>query len=578
MKNNKGFTIVELIVSFSLVMIVMIYLLKTILVVGNKENELLTLQEYTVVEANLLKDIYTDIKKTNSSEVKIQDLNDGIYIEGVGKQIEFDKENNSIIYGDVIYELPEGVKLADKSYTVESISDSNIVSLNNTFNIGKINLNVNNKLKSIKIVHQFFDKSSAEKTLYKEIILNGTDPVLSDNLVPVTIDNDGTVKKADLYSNWYSYANKRWANAVILENPNQTYTEGQVIPEANIESYFVWIPKYKYKLFDLGNYNSYIEGKPTTASNAKTIDIVFGTTNTSDSNEGECTTPGTSGGTGNCAVNKYMTHPAFLAFNTNGLWVGKFETTGTIDNLSVKPGLASLRSQTAKSMFDAAYNYKTTNESHAMKNTEWGAVAYLSHSKYGINKEVNINNNSNRLTGYSAVVEPTCYTIASSDCNKFGTTSDITLPYNTSTGYKASTTGNITGIYDISGGVHEYIASYIEGKYGSSGYTSDPITNYTNGEKYFDKYKDASTWASFNNRILGDATGEMGPFYFYEDNDQHRNHNNWYTDSAHIIYSGAPWFFRGCTYTGGILAGQFHFANYSGQSDGAIGFRLVLTK
>ena len=47
-------------------------------------------------------------------------------------------------------------------------------------------------------------------TVYKEAILNGTDPVLSGNLIPVTISNDGTVRQADLNSKWYSYAEKKW--------------------------------------------------------------------------------------------------------------------------------------------------------------------------------------------------------------------------------------------------------------------------------------------------------------------------------------------------------------------------------
>ena len=51
---------------------------------------------------------------------------------------------------------------------------------------------------------------------YKETILNGTDPVLEEPLIAVTIDNDGTVRKASLANEWYSYENKEWANAVIL--------------------------------------------------------------------------------------------------------------------------------------------------------------------------------------------------------------------------------------------------------------------------------------------------------------------------------------------------------------------------
>ncbi len=66
-------------------------------------------------------------------------------------------------------------------------------------------------------------------TTYTEGILNGTDPVLKDELVPITIDNDGTVKKANLESEWYSYANKEWANAVILEDQYDSLnTQGKV--------------------------------------------------------------------------------------------------------------------------------------------------------------------------------------------------------------------------------------------------------------------------------------------------------------------------------------------------------------
>ena len=51
---------------------------------------------------------------------------------------------------------------------------------------------------------------------YIEPLLNGTDPVLEDPLIPVTIEDDGIVKKADLSSEWYDYETKQWANTVIL--------------------------------------------------------------------------------------------------------------------------------------------------------------------------------------------------------------------------------------------------------------------------------------------------------------------------------------------------------------------------
>ena len=76
-------------------------------------------------------------------------------------------------------------------------------------------------------------------------------------------------------------------------------------------------------------------------------------------------------------------------------------------------------------MFIASYNYNRNLDSHMMKNTEWGVVAYLSHSKYGINSEININNNSNYITGYSAV-DGTNQTVYP---RTYGTDSSVTLPY-----------------------------------------------------------------------------------------------------------------------------------------------------
>ena len=72
---------------------------------------------------------------------------------------------------------------------------------------------------------------------YKESILNGTDPVLKDPLIAVTIDSDGVVRKASLANEWYSYEKKNWANAVILFDENETYEDGEIIPEEKIESY-----------------------------------------------------------------------------------------------------------------------------------------------------------------------------------------------------------------------------------------------------------------------------------------------------------------------------------------------------
>ena len=546
----------------------------------------------TILKSNELNLIFTGIKEITANNMIPGDsftktftventsnraVDYNIYMENITNEF-----NEDLVYtledttGSVISETPLPVTNKDKSYLKTGISiDANTIK---TYTL-KITFKNTDEPQNDYQGKTFkgtlgIDTKKINKE-YKEVLLNGTDPVLSDNLVPVTLADDGTVTKADINTEWYKYEDKKWANAVILTDENKTYNNGDTIPEDNIESYFVWIPKYSYQIFNLGTTDGYTSGKPTT-SNAKEIQIKFGTTNTNDSNNGECTTPMTSGASGNCKVGDYMTSPAFISMNTNGLWVAKFETTGSTTNITVKPNQTSLRNINVKTIFETAYNYKRDNDSHMMKNTEWGAVAYLSHSKYGINTEVRINNNSNYITGYAAT--------DSSDQSKYpgtyGTDASVTLPYNTSTGYKASTTGNITGIYDMSGGAWEYMASLRSGTYKDSGFDSSSLKSYNSN--YYDAYDGISATTTYSKRILGDATGEMGAFYNYKESDgSNYFHNAWYADGSHFVESSKPWFCRGGAYNNGALAGQFDFGHDTGGVPGAsgdFGLRLVLTK
>jgi hypothetical protein len=207
-----------------------------------------------------------------------------------------------------------------------------------------------------------------------------------------------------------------------------------------------------------------------------------------------------------------------------------------------------------------------------MKNTEWGAVAYLSISNYGINKEININNNTNRITGFSAVVS----TNQTDYPGTYGYDSNVTLPYNTETGYQASTTGNISGIYDMNGGSHEYVAAYKSGRLKNSGF--DTFPEITFGNKYLDLYPTNSSYTSYNNRILGDATGELGPFHSYQDGDgNYRTHNSWWSDYSYFTDSDVPWIARGGTCSNGIISGQLATHRDTGEAYITITFRIVLS-
>ena len=444
-----------------------------------------------------------------------------------------------------------------------------------------LGLLANRKLVLDKLKHNVSSSLNNEEiyvNVYKDYVLNGADPIISGDLIPVIITNTGTVLKASLYTEWYNYANKNWANAIILKDKNASYKDGEEIPFDNIESYFVWIPKYSYKIFNLGNYTSAItvDSKPS-ESVAQEIEIKFGTSNTKDEIDGECTTPMLSGESGNCKVGDYMTHPAFISMDTTGLWVAKFETTGTTDSINVLPNQTSLRNINVKAMFELSYNYNRSLDSHMMKNTEWGAVAYLSHSKYGINSEIRINNSGTYTTGCAATVPALNYVGKSQTDHSEGYYNDCENAYNTQVGVLASTTGNISGIYDMSGGAYEYMASYRSNTLGSSGFDSTNILNYDN--KYFDVYSADSTVTSYNKRILGDAIGELGPFYYYKDSDNvQRYHSTWDTDNADFVDSSYPWLNRGGDYYHGVIAGSFASNRDTGVAYNYISFRLVLTK
>ena len=107
-----------------------------------------------------------------------------------------------------------------------------------------------------------------------------------------------------------------------------------------------------------------------------------------------------------------------------------------------------------------------------------GAVAYLTQSVYGRNKEeITINN---YYTSESNPYRIAITGLASSDGPE-SSTQDLSnvSSYNTTNGMKASTTGNITGIYDLSGGLWERIAGYVSN--GNSYLTNTGVSNGSSG-------------------------------------------------------------------------------------------------
>ena len=490
----------------------------------------------------------------------------------------------------------------DSGYTldIERSSCTNGVSVTFDYNTWSVKTNYSNYTyqnnERVKCSLYFTSK-------YIEPLLNGTDPVLEEPLIPVTIEDDGTVKKADLSSEWYDYETREWANAVILFDETKSYASGDIIPESEIESYFVWIPKYRYQLWDLGLYDSL-----TTIDTNKVheIPVIFGDYNTSDTVSGECTTPMESGASGNCKVGDYMTHPAFLSIPSTGFWVGKFETgykgaTSTTEaeqnindssRVVIKPNVYSWRGIQVANSFYTSYDYQRNLDSHMMKNTEWGAVAYLSHSAYGSATSIRLNNNSDYITGYQANVKPTCgFTNTNEKCNIQCADNTCNTAYPNSV--LSSTTNNITGIFDMSGGANDAIMgvevigntiytgrneelnSGFNGIYVEDGTVKNDGMNVPNS-KYYDAYNydDKTIYSGFYNRILGDATGEFGPFGILENM---RQISSWYQSDGHFVGMNDSWFANGSSVKFGNEVNITVFGAYTGDASLTFAFRLVLT-
>ena len=372
-------------------------------------------------------------------------------------------------------------------------------------------------------------------------------PVLAEGMIPITYDGNKWVKvdKYGTYNNWYDYGNQKWANAVMVTSTKrETYMNADVgitIPENDILAYYVWIPRYKYKLFNA----TYASG-----TTEQLIDVVFenGTSTT-----GTVTCTYASNGAETCqnkANGNWYTHPAFTMINASGnkteykgIWVGKFETTGDTTTPTIKPGISSIRNITVGQMYNTGKLFRSTNyltttganesDSHITKNIEWGSVAYLKQSIYGLGI-TDITNNSSSTHSSSSY-----YTGGGS-----GTS------YKTNTGQ--STTGNITGVYDMTGGAFEYVMGNYNKRAGSSALTVSTVPN-----EHIDIYSGTSVAASH----LGDATGETA---------------GWYGDFAGFVNSSNPWFIRGGYYNA-TFPGVFLFDKSTGGDNYNNSFRVVLS-
>ena len=361
--------------------------------------------------------------------------------------------------------------------------------------------------------------SSSAVTVEKALVADGTynedkgvnTPKLGTGMTPIKWNGSSWVNTTGSDPEWYDYTAKKWANAKTSDG-----------------SMWVWIPRYAYSI--TSGYHS---------STAGNIDVEFMKGLTNETSTGRTRFDNASG-QGNWNI-----HPAFNYGSTvSGIWVAKFEASNSGGKIKVEPGVSSWRSITVNDIYTNCLNYNKTLNSHMMKNDEWGAVAYLSKSKYGKNAEVTINSNSSYYTGGGS---------GNAYVSNIG----------------QSTTGTVHGVYDMSGGAWEYVAAYVD-----NSYTTSYGSSLVNGDaKTKNVYSKASTDNATNNynansSKYGDAV--------YETSTSGSGSTSWYGDYSDFPNAGGPFFQRGGHYTGGTDEGVFFFYNYYGGTSSYLSFRPVL--
>lgn len=359
-------------------------------------------------------------------------------------------------------------------------------------------------------------------------------PVLYDNMVAIEINESGIITVANISNNsWYNYDLKKWANAVVL-NDGSKPSVGSTIPLEDIKQMYVWIPRYKYS--DITEVN-------------KPFNIKF----ISKTEKG---------------------HTAFSLLNSDdtyseisGIWVGKFEIAS---DYKIVPNVNSLYGATLKTINTGITNNIKPDigeELHMIKNTEWGAISYFTHSKYGICNENSCNTkvqNNNYIDSTLTIMTTGC---GGDDTKVTGVCPDENK-WTSTNGKGASTTHNITGIYDMAGGRGEYVLS---GMYGSTDEQTRKIdtamSNFTDQDiekmspSTIDKYNYGSSTRDISRQIPGDATGPTA---------------GWDDDLRNFVSNSNSWFSRGGSMTGGVTSGIWSYDMEAGNGNNYLTSRVTI--
>ncbi len=336
-----------------------------------------------------------ELDDNNEHEFKVRVTNEG------GKSLEsetkkFKKEQEEIL----IYEANEATNVqSKKSFTFNMLEDAEYTFSTDLTNWTEFDKQINVDNNGIIYIKEVLNGKYRYYTLNVSNIdttLNGAYPELDDKMIPVVYEN-GNWLVANKNQKYWDYESGIYANMVLVRknkdlnddnsHPRDYYLTdeavGSPVYEKDILAFFVWIPRFKYRVWDVSGVNTF-----------DTVEVAFENKDTEISK-------GSVNGT-------WLTHPAFNYIPENGFWVSKYQASIAKDlNCYLVPtkdacdrDIYDLRSlpdsnplvyisvSNASKLSDElnkqfnVYGLTDNVTPHLLTNLEWGAVAYLESSIY----------------------------------------------------------------------------------------------------------------------------------------------------------------------------------------------------
>ncbi len=633
MKKEKGITLIALVITI----IVLLILAGVAIATLTGENGILS-------KAETAKDETTS--KAEEEQIKI--AYSGVIAQRLGTG------------GVFVNDLNEEFKQNSTNATAQGLEKGNIkVIFNDTLN--QYIIDKNGKIK--KLDGQGEVQPNIIKYVNPPKLVAGMKKIMFTD--PTNEEKGKTIKDGDNdfdNENWYDYYEKKWANV-----------------ETEDGSMWVWIPRFAYKVnkttqttdikFLIGTTDEYYEesGNKQTAKRVKTKTEVADTENyyyVHPAFTNESSIDFINGGwdkelsgiwvakfeaaypNGN---NDVMVKASSQNYTQTTTWIKAVERGQATDDIEdvrnwldgiygsnttsikypifqgISYGMNNINHNDsfniAKSLTESGNIYGLTTEvdSHLMKDSEWGAIAYIGQSQYGLNgtniaiNNISLNSGNRKRTiitgksGVDSVYAVTGVTTGEKDGGEKQVTEDTitkvkgatgNIPvdgvyaWNQLKGQEASSTGTIYGIYDLSGGSWERTVGYVAN--GNVNLKTYGVNLSYNGEnlktvstKYIMVYPHDSS--KDNTGIANDDMGlNTASQANYAKNttihgDAHRetskagtDSTSWYGDYSFFPGLYTPFSIRGGDLWSSSNAGLFCFHRNGGGGHCNIGFRPVL--